>query len=379
MNSSQPQDTKPILEEFISTYLVSLFTRYGRDNVDPCGYPPPEKFTPRGMVRDAVDTCLSRLGLIRRATAVKTQGELANIIPHVLAAERLYAELDADSRGILLELLAYRVLGPKHVKLSLNDSCYRQMTQSLRLPGFNEAASTFRNSMSGDSLRLLDLNPLGRRIRCHGLPSGIQCEYLLRQYRCARGAVRVEVAPGDVVIDGGACWGETALNFADEAGENGRVVSFEFIPDNVNVFRANLELNPSLARRIRLVTNPLWDQVGINMNFTVHGPASKVSLDDSRSNLFAATSETIDHITSALELDRVDFIKLDVEGAELNALKGAEATIRRYRPKLAICIYHDIQDFWRIPDWIRSLSLGYRFAIGHFTIYAGETVLFCSV
>ena len=67
---------------------------------------------------------------------------------------------------------------------------------------------------------------------------------------------------------------------------------------------------------------------------------------------------------------------MDIEGAELEALKGATNTIQTFRPKLAISVYHRTRDFWEIPQWIDSLNLGYQFHLRHFTIHAGETVLF---
>jgi hypothetical protein len=72
----------------------------------------------------------------------------------------------------------------------------------------------------------------------------------------------------------------------------------------------------------------------------------------------------------------VDFIKMDVEGAEVEALRGAENTIRKFRPKLAISVYHSISDFVDVFELISSLNLGYRFYLGHYTIHWYETILF---
>ena len=49
---------------------------------------------------------------------------------------------------------------------------------------------------------------------------------------------------------------------------------------------------------------------------------------------------------------------MDIEGAELPALKGAERSIKRYRPNLAISIYHSLDDFLDIPEYINSLKSG---------------------
>ena len=66
----------------------------------------------------------------------------------------------------------------------------------------------------------------------------------------------------------------------------------------------------------------------------------------------------IDDLAQRENLKSVDFIKMDVEGAELEALKGARAVLCRDTPKLAISIYHNLHDFWTIPQWLDSLNLG---------------------
>ena len=67
---------------------------------------------------------------------------------------------------------------------------------------------------------------------------------------------------------------------------------------------------------------------------------------------------------------------MDIEGAEPLALEGAIETIKRFRPKLAIAIYHSMNDFVAIPNWILNLDLDYEIFIGHYTIHAEETVCF---
>lgn len=86
---------------------------------------------------------------------------------------------------------------------------------------------------------------------------------------------------------------------------------------------------------------------------------------------------TIDSVVS--EKEKVTYIKMDVEGAELQSLKGAKETIMRDTPKLAICIYHRQDDLWKIPEYILSLNKKYRFYIRHYCSYYYETVLYAVV
>jgi FkbM family methyltransferase len=72
----------------------------------------------------------------------------------------------------------------------------------------------------------------------------------------------------------------------------------------------------------------------------------------------------------------VSIIKADVEGVELDLLKGGEALIRRCRPSLAISVYHWYADIWEIPFWIRDLDLGYRLYLRHHQSVFSDTVCY---
>ena len=73
----------------------------------------------------------------------------------------------------------------------------------------------------------------------------------------------------------------------------------------------------------------------------------------------------------------VDYIKLDVEGAEVSALKGARETLRAFRPSLALCIYHNnSRDLIDVPEFIRELDLGYILYMGQHAVNAYDTVLY---
>ena len=77
--------------------------------------------------------------------------------------------------------------------------------------------------------------------------------------------------------------------------------------------------------------------------------------------------------------DKVTFIKMDIEGAEMEALEGAKQTIERNRPKLAISIYHKEEDLWEIPFYILSKYPWYKIYMRHYTLTTNETVLYATV
>jgi FkbM family methyltransferase len=82
--------------------------------------------------------------------------------------------------------------------------------------------------------------------------------------------------------------------------------------------------------------------------------------------------DTIDNIVN----EKVDFIKLDIEGAEQDAIKGAKNTIKKYHPILAICIYHKAEDWYKIPQQILAIEKDYDIYLRHYMEGIFETVLY---
>lgn len=74
--------------------------------------------------------------------------------------------------------------------------------------------------------------------------------------------------------------------------------------------------------------------------------------------------------------DKVTFIKMDVEGSELESLRGAKKTILNHKPKLAISIYHKLEDMVTIPSYIHSIVPYYKFYVRHLSNLWTETVLY---
>jgi hypothetical protein len=137
-----------------------------------------------------------------------------------------------------------------------------------------------------------------------------------------------------------------------------------------------MALNPNLASRIRLYEHPVWSESGEELYISGNGPATTVRPVTDDPHAQKVQTFKIDDLINRGDLPRIDFIKMDIEGAELEALRGTESVLRQFRPKLAITVYHDFKDFWTIPQYLDSLGLGYQFYLRHFTIHSEETVMF---
>jgi FkbM family methyltransferase len=199
--------------------------------------------------------------------------------------------------------------------------------------------------------------------------------FRLNQYRTPEpGAIGVR--PGDVVIDGGACWGDTALYFAAETGGDARVFAFELSRSNIEILEANLARNPALAGCVEVVNSPLADVRDLPMFVVDRGAASQVSVKDNGGARLVA--KTLDQFVEDRGLDRVDFIKLDVEGAERLVLDGAAETIRRFRPRLAVSVYHRRDDPFVLHQQIKRFGGDYEFRLKGVSMNYGETVLFAA-
>jgi FkbM family methyltransferase len=269
---------------------------------------------------------------------------------------------DQFSRDLFVRLLAYRILGHHHVRLPLNSKEYWSARNSAQQ--YIEKRRTINSIPILESLDLFNFK--GIRLHCHVL--NVLNTFLLEQYCCRRADIGVK--PGDVVIDAGGCWGDTALYFARHASQ---VFCFECIPSNIKIIGENLGMNPALSGRIHVIQKALCGQAQGRLMFKDTGPGSRPNADVGEVEV---ETETLDHFVSANSLERVSFIKMDIEGSEPDALAGAEQTIRKHRPQLAISIYHDLEHFASIPRWIAELNLGYRMYLDHFTIHEEETILF---
>ncbi|GHS93364.1 hypothetical protein FACS1894139_02900 [Planctomycetales bacterium] len=170
-----------------------------------------------------------------------------------------------------------------------------------------------------------------------------------------------------VFIDGGGFNGLSTLDFANfTKGKYRKIYCFEPIPQQYKTACNFIEQWG--LHDVTIINKGLWSDETI-LSFSDNGDSSSANVD-------GTLKIPVTTIDSTVGREQVTFIKLDVGGAELEALKGAANTIRRDKPKLAICIYHKPNDVLTLPAYILSLVPEYRLFIRHYGYKNTETVLY---
>lgn len=155
-----------------------------------------------------------------------------------------------------------------------------------------------------------------------------------------------------------------------EGGGQSSIWAFE--PDRANVKKCSETLKQLevLGNKVNLIEKGLWDRE-TSLNFTSSSNALSRITDDENGNTIEVTS-----IDRCLKDEKVTFIKLDIEGSEINALRGAETTIREFHPQMAVCIYHKPEDIWEIPALLLEFNREYKFYLRHYSLCDFDTVLY---
>ena len=174
---------------------------------------------------------------------------------------------------------------------------------------------------------------------------------------------QINLSSGDVVINGGGANGNENNQFIEAIGEDGVIYTFD--PNHDESGR------DSFNSKIKIFPYVLYNSKG-KVGFHYEGSRSRIK--DSSSNIVESIS--IDELVIEQEIERLDFITLDVEGSEKEILNGAKETIKKFKPKLAISVYHSTADFYEIPVLINEISNEYYFDLGIYDRQGIDTYLF---
>ena len=183
------------------------------------------------------------------------------------------------------------------------------------------------------------------------------------------------IGDDETLFDCGAFTGDTVRKFSEFTHNKYRkIVAFE--PDEKNLEKMNAYIKDAGLENIEVVKAATGKENGFISFISTGTMGAKIVSD-------CNTDSEKTRVKLVKLDDFIDYhptlIKMDIEGAELDALAGATEIIKKYKPKLAICIYHLPFDFYNIPKFIKYLVPEYRFKVRQYIPGFYDTVLYASV
>ena len=182
-----------------------------------------------------------------------------------------------------------------------------------------------------------------------------------------------EYTEDEILADVGCYDGTTSIQFSEMLGKKFKKTMF-FEPDNNNYLRSVNNISKHIDS-----DKYVGFKMGLsNKNGTVG--FSHIGGEGSRINDNVGLDVKIARFDDLVSInERVTFIKLDVEGEELNVLRGMQKSIQTHRPKLAISIYHKTEDLWVLPQFVKFLVPEYRLFIRHHGMNMFGKVLYATI
>ncbi len=184
----------------------------------------------------------------------------------------------------------------------------------------------------------------------------------------------VKLQDGEVFVDGGAYTGDTVQQLFDTAKRENitikKVIAFEPDEDNyklLNKFYGNRE-------NVKIYKKGLSDKEE-TLFFKSAGVNARVVDNEGE----ADSKIDVINIDVVSECHGATYIKMDIEGAEWDALHGAKKTIKQNKPKLAICLYHSDEDMVRLIEYVHELVPEYKLYVRHHSRSDVETVLYAII
>jgi len=187
---------------------------------------------------------------------------------------------------------------------------------------------------------------------------------LAEQQRQIYGTGERAVKEGDIVLDCGANVGVFTRVALDQGART--VVAIEPAPENLESLRRNFQ-EEIAAGRVIIYPKGVWDKddvLTLRRDPNNTAADSVVMLKDKNAASIQVPLTTIDKLVAELKLDRVDYVKMDIEGAETNALAGARETLAKFHPRLSLASYHLPTDAQRIPEIVKQAWPQYTMECG---------------
>lgn len=156
-----------------------------------------------------------------------------------------------------------------------------------------------------------------------------------------------DLKKGEIVIEVGAFIGYYAMRAAELVGKLGLVVAIEAVDENIQILKKNVDANSNL--NIKIVPKAVWKETGTLKLFRIaRQQATAIHQSSKKREEIVVPCDTVDNILETLKIERPDFIRLQVNGAEIEVLKGMPKTLSQF-PKLLIAAIYKIsgQQSWK--------------------------------
>lgn len=201
------------------------------------------------------------------------------------------------------------------------------------------------------------------------------------EYQSTNGSAshRVGPFPGDRIIDCGAFNGDTARAFLHRLDQDCEIIAIEPVTTNYDALAKWID-----EERLDAKVTPLKLGVGatrstmtIEVAPDAEDPRATLTLSKNERRTEEVSIESIDGIVNGAQ-NKIDYVKIDIEGFEPEALRGAANVLNRDRPDLAIAGYHKAEHLWELPQLIANIEPSYRFFVGHHPAAPYECEFFCT-
>ena len=163
----------------------------------------------------------------------------------------------------------------------------------------------------------------------------------------------------DVVIDAGANMGHIAIFLSQKVGTGGKVYCFEPDKFNIQYLKENLSLNRDLPDNIVIEELLLWNE-NVLVDFEETGTVGSSAIWFSgTASLTKKQAVTLDDWAEEKRLHRLDYIKMDIEGAEIEAIKGCQNIIKKFKPNFAIASYHVVNGkptYLKLEEFFKKIN-----------------------
>ena len=300
----------------------------------------------------------------------QVEAELQQAVAAVSNVEQLQVVAPELQAEIINVYAAYKNAEADYAGIETTDTDIYAFYPQILQKSYSELNKVYQMLADNESKRVFAGIILARMINNNTVYLFVQAEY--PQYLHPEVKAREE----DIILDLGAAEGYTSKSPLKRTGGKALVYSFE--PGKTSFLNV-LKNHENFKYKDRMIPVNLgtWSEKK-RVFFSDDDATGSARVVPYKTDFYIDVID-IDTFVQENNIEYISLIKMDIEGSEMETLKGALGTINKFRPRLQISIYHNnYSDLFVLPEFINELNLGYRFYVGHHSSCFCETVLYCT-